>query len=642
MFADIPLMMLGGGLAAAIAVFGRGRTGHRVSMLVLALSAVAGAIPAGQAVVGGTAFGASSFSAFFSLLLNVVGCLVALYAIAYGERYRDTYHLRSMDALTALFMVGMQGVLLSPTPFSFLLFWEVMSVASFFLVMADGQDESIRAALFYFIMAQLGAGALMAGFALLSQGQIFISFQEIASTTHTLSPQTLTIAFVLFFFSFGSKAGLWPFHVWLPIAHPQAPSPVSALMSGVMLKMAIYGFLMSISLFPSLPATWGLVVMIIGLVTAVYGVLYAVVDRDIKRTLAYSSMENLGLMFVMLGVAMRAQAFGYVALFIAAFTGLALHALSHALFKAGLFMGAGTVIATVHDRSFEKMGGLAKRMPHFSLAMLILSLAAAALPPFGAFVAEWLLLQQTVSSLPSLPHVEQGILVAVLAGVAFVGGLAVFAMVRFFGIAFLAQPRSQHAAEATEPPTLLSWPVMVMAFLTVALGVGAPYVVSVLSGGRNSMLISSGRLVTGAASLSPLFLAGGLIVAVLVAYVARRVFSNPSHERSYHAWDCGQPITPDMEYTATAFSAPIRFFFRTMLRRTKTVIMTPVVPTNSWIGTRTFSLEIRRIWYDWLYVPVIRAALYVSTWVRRLQNGVVQFYIALIALALAITIIAAV
>lgn len=636
--AGLPFILWGGGIAALIALFARGRTAHRASMIVLALTALGEAFFAAQALIQGAVFGPTTFSAVFALILNVVACPVALYAVAYGERYRDTYHLPSLDVLTIVFVVGMQGVVLSPTPLVFLLFWEAMSVASFFLVMADGREESQRAALFYLIMTQLGAGALMAGFALLSGGNINASLNQIAGLALVVPERRLLLAFILLFFGFGSKAGLWPFHVWLPLAHPQAPSHVSALMSGVMLKMALYGFLVSLSLFPSMPAAWGTVVIVIGMVTAVYGVLYAVVDRDMKRTLAYSSMENMGLMFVMLGVAIRAQAIDRIELLTAAFSAVMVHAAAHALFKAGLFMGAGTVIATLHDRSLEKMGGLAKRMPRFSMAMLVLSLGAAALPPSGAFAAEWLLMQQIVSALPTLPRVEQGILIAVLAGVAFVGGLAVFAMVKFFGIAFLGQPRSTHAAEATEPPVGLSWPVWLAAAATIGFGLFVPSMLRLLAGVAGRAHAQNGLMISGNGSWSPLFFASVGLAVVLAVYGVRRLLSTPAHERSYHAWDCGQPITAGMEYTAIAFSAPIRFFFRTLLRRTKIVTVEPLVATNPWIARRTFSMEIRRIWYDWLYVPVIKSALFASTWVRRLQNGVIQFYIALIALALVVTV----
>lgn len=636
----IPFPLLGTALAGLIALLGRTRTGHRAAMCVLAVAAAAGAWSAGRALVGGAAFGPSAVSPVFFLILNVVACVVAAFAVSYGDRYRDTYDLRSLGALTAAFVLGMQGVVLAPTPFLFLLCWELMSVASFFLVMADGKDESIGAALFYLVMTQLGAGALMAGFSLLSAGDVFAAFSQVGAAARGLPGETQLLAFVLLFFAFGSKAGLWPFHVWLPAAHPQAPSHVSALMSGVMLKMALYGFLLSLPLFPALSPAWGTAVIAVGMVTAVYGVLYAVVDRDIKRTLAYSSMENLGLLFVMVGVGMRAQAAGSAALAGGAYAAVLVHAAAHALFKSGLFMGAGTVIAAVHDRSLEKMGGLAKRMPRFSAAMLVLALSAAALPPSGAFAAEWLLLQHIVSSLAAAAPIEQGILVAVLAGVALVGGLAVFAMVKLFGIAFLAQPRSDHAAHAGEPAAGLSWPVIAAAALTLVLGIGAPAAVRLFAAGAR-VPASGGALTGGTATLMPLLAAACGAVLLAVLFFLRRLLSNAANERSYHTWDCGQPVTPGMEYTATAFSGPIRFFFRTLLRRDKTVTAAPVVATNPWIAVRTFTLDIRRVWYDWLYAPVIAAALFVSTWVRRLQNGVIQFYIALIALALAATMLAA-
>jgi hydrogenase-4 component B len=647
----ILLCLIGTCAAAILSLLARGKGMRRSAMLVLAAATAAGALVSLVSFIAGPVAGAEApklfgapysfdaLTAVFFGLLNVIACAVSIYAIAYVDRYAGEYDVRRLDALTTVFILGMQGVLLAVTPFGFLAFWEVMSLSSFFLVMADKKPESIRAALFYLIMTHLGAGAILAGFMLLSGGSLAATFGQMAFIAQQLPDLSVMLAFGLLLFGFGSKAGLWPFHVWLPEAHPQAPSHISALMSGVMLKMALYGFLrILLTVLPPIPASWALPIIALGLLSAIFGVLYAVIERDLKRLLAYSSIENLGLMFTMVGAAVFARAAGLMALANAALAAAVLHAIAHAVFKSGLFMGAGAIVSQLHTRDLESMGGLAKRMPKFSGAMLILALGAAALPPFAAFMSEWLFLQNIVAAIRTAAPFEQGILIAILSSVAFVGGLAVFAMIKMFGIAFLAEPRGEHAAHAVEPERGLAWPVFAMAALTVIIGMGAPALLGTVG---FVDAVDGPRLVAGGGALVPAALAAIFAAVGLVMILARRKFSEVKDERLYHTWDCGQPITSGMEYTATAFSAPARFFFRMLLQARKEVTTTPVVATNPWIARKTSTLEVRHIWLELLYLPIARAVLYLSTQARRLHNGVIQFYIALILAALVTTLIVA-
>ncbi|HJV33114.1 MAG TPA: proton-conducting transporter membrane subunit [Patescibacteria group bacterium] len=646
LFGGILLSLAGTCAAAVLSLAARGKGGRRLAMLTLAAATGAGAVVSCAALVAPPELSAApsiygvrltfdALTAVFFAILNAVACAVSLYAIAYVDRYADVYDVRRLDALTAVFILGMQGVLLAATPLGFLAFWEIMSIGSFFLVMADKQPASLRAALFYLIMTHLGAGAILAGFMLLSGGAPAMGFAGIAAHAQALPSAALSLAFVLMLFGFGSKAGLWPFHVWLPEAHPQAPSHISALMSGVMLKMALYGFLrMLLTVFPPIPAGWTLPIIALGLLSAIFGALYAIVERDIKRLLAYSSIENLGLMFTMVGASLFARAVGQAALANAALAAAVLHAAAHAIFKSGLFMGAGAIVHQLHTRDLESMGGLAKRMPKFSGAMLVLALGAAALPPSAAFMSEWLLLQNVLGAVGSASPFAQGVLIVILSGAAFVGGLAVFAMVKMFGIAFLAQPRGERAARAHEPSLGLAIPVFSMAALTLAVGLGAPYLLKTI-GFRSAT--DGVRLVSGGGALYPLALALVFAAVAAAAVLARRRFSDAKLERSYHTWDCGQPIDATMEYTATAFSAPMRFFFRPLLRTRKEVKAVPVVGTNPWIARHESVLEVRQIWYELIYAPIARAALFLSTQARRLHSGVIQFYIALIVAALVAT-----
>lgn len=649
----IVLSLFGTALAAILSLLGHNGKNHRATMTLLALSTGVGAFAGIIFLLNGQTewvitqstllFGAPlvlhSLAALFFVLLNTVACLASIYAIRYVEQYAEIYNIRILDSLMAIFIFGMQGVLLASSPFSFLVFWEVMSLSSFFLVMADKEVASIKAALFYLIMTHLGAGAILAGFMILSGGSFHASFAELAILAPKLSPSVLFGTFLLFLFGFGSKAGLVPFHVWLPEAHPQAPSHISALMSGVMLKMALYGFLIvTLTILPPVSTIPSLIVIALGLLSALYGVIYAVLERDVKRVLAFSSIENMGIIFTMLGVAMFTQAQGLSDFSHVAIGAALLFAIAHAFFKSGLFMGAGVMVHSAHSRSLEVMGGLAKRMPAFSGAMLILALAAAALPPFSAFMAEWTFIQNLVAHLSSASMLVQGVLVFVLVMMALVGGLALFAMIKLFGIGFLAEPRSEHVAHAKAPSNFIAIPIYLLAALTVCVGLFAPSITRII--GFIDLTVPTKwneALSISGATLNPALIFALLFLTVTLIFIGRHLFSNDKNERLYHTWDCGQPITSGMEYTATAFSSPIRFFSRMITRTVKHVDATSVVETNPWIASRTFSLELRQIWYDWLYVPISRVFLSVSTFVRRLQNGVIQFYIALIFLALVVT-----
>lgn len=651
------LSLAGTLVSAAISLLGKHGKFHRASMCLLALSTGLGAIAGTtfllsgqtQLVVAQTAwlFGAplvlQALSSVFFILLNTVACLASVYAIRYVEQYNEIYNTRTLDALMGFFIFGMQGVLLASSPFGFLVFWEVMSLSSFFLVMADKEPTSVRAALFYLIMTHLGAGAILAGFMILSQGSLLESFTRLAFLSQQLPPSVLFGTFLLFLFGFGSKAGLVPFHVWLPEAHPQAPSHISALMSGVMLKMALYGFLMVIlTILPVVSTTSALIVIALGLLSAFYGVIYAVIERDVKRVLAFSSIENMGIIFTMIGVGLFTQSQGMIGFAYVAIGAALLFAIAHAFFKSGLFMGAGVMVHAAHSRSLEVMGGMSKRMPGFSGAMLILALAAAAMPPFSAFMAEWTFIQNLVVHLSAATLLVRGVLVLVLVMMALVGGLALFAMIKLFGIGFLAEPRSEHVAHAKAPEALIVFPIYILAALTVLVGMFAPFILQTIKFADLSFVQPwHSALVVSGASLNPFLLFVAIALFTVLMYLGRLLLSNKHHERLYHTWDCGQPITPGMEYTATAFSSPIRFFFRMLTRTEKRVTATPIIETNPWIASRVFSLELRQIWYDWFYVPISKVFLRVSTFMRRLQNGVIQFYIALIFLALVVTLIIA-
>lgn len=642
-------------LAALAGLAARSRQARQVYHAAMQVSALVGIAGAGAFLVlrvPRLSFGASfvlfgapividRLSAFFLLLVHVV----ALAAAWFGERYTEDawehYPLGTVLPVTAVFVASMQGVLLAGGTAGFLLFWEAMSLSGFLLVMADGEEESRRAALLYLAIAQFGAGALIVGAGMAGEGSLFATFDTLATSVGMLSPGAAGVSAGLVIFAFASKAGLAPFHAWLPEAHPRAPSHVSALMSGAMLKVALYGLLRFLLVcWPSLPAAWGAVLLALGLGGAIVAVIYANLARDVKRVLAWSSVENIGLAFTMLGFHLVLRAEGWSVLADAVLAALFVHLLAHALFKGGLFLGAGAILHGAGTGKIEDLGGLANRMPRLSAAALGLCLAAAALPPFGSFVGELLLVQSALGALGTHQASVVVVAVCVLIGVAFVAGLAVFAMVRLFSFVFLAEPRTEAARQASEPPSELRRPVEALALAVLALGVASPW----LSGFFPSQFDILASTIGAAASWSGgsgLLLAPALAAALAAglagAWLVRRALAGRRPVRRFHTWDCGQPIDASMEYTATGFSAPVRFFLRDIVRAEKHVVFRPVVASNPWI--KRGEMEFRKAGgiLALLYLPVAHLIDGVGDWLRRLQNGVIQFYIALILATLLAT-----
>lgn len=651
----IALSLIGTLAAGILPLVLRTGAGHRLAQLTLAGSTACGAVAAVAFLLTGSAASVvfapnlilplrleiGALSAVFLAIVDVVACLTAIFACRYVAMHRQDYSISGLDFSVSLFIFGMQAVLLSTTILGFMLFWEVMSLSSFALVMADRTEASRKAALLYFVMSQLGAAAILAGFLLVSAGDPLADFGMLAAQARALPPREAAFAFVLFFIGFGSKAGLVPLHMWLPEAHPQAPSHVSALMSGAMLKIAVYGFILAaFALLPPLASGYGLAVLGIGLVTAVFGVLHACLERDFKRAIAWSSIENLGLIFAMIGISMYAGKNGLRLLSEIGLAAAMFHAINHALFKSGLFLSAGVIMSQMHTRDIEKMGGLARRMPFFTVALCALTLSGAALPPFGTFYDEWMFVQGLVGSLAGAAPLTQAVLVVTVLIVAFSGGLAVFAMTRLFALPSLGQARSEEAAAMKEPPASMNGPVMFFAAVGLLSGVFAANVLRTIGA---SNLLHAGTFTSigvSTGSISPVAVFA-LIAAILLCLLAARAVLGNRKTRTYQTWDCGQPITSRMEYTATAFSSPIRFFFQRIVGIRETVATLPSSISHPLAKKLELRLTERSIWVAYLYEPISRGLHYLGERARRVQSGSIQLYLLFILIALAVTMIVA-
>ncbi len=574
-------------------------------------------------------------SAIFFTLISLVAGLVGVYGCRYLELYKETYEPALTQFLIVIFVFGMQGVLFANNTFSFLLLWEVMSISSFFLVFADRQEQSLKAAFFYFVMTHLGASAILGGFLILGNGSLLFDFSNLTGAWQLLSPTLQATTFLLFLFGFGSKAGLVPFHVWLPEAHPEAPSNVSALMSGLMLKVAVYGFIRVVFAFVGLPSWAGLMVLALGLLSGLIGALNAVIEKDMKRIFAFSSIENIGIIFAMLGTSLYLLAQNgnanlvEIANLILVFA--IFHAVSHAFFKTALFLSSGVAINRFHSRSLEVMGGLAKLMPIFSFAFLLAILASLPLPPLGTFYGEWGFIQNIVMLLhdSTLGTQVAIVMVGTLSLIGLISGLATFAMVKVFGISMLGLARNKHVENRDEKKDLrLILPIMALALIVVGLGIFAKNLLGFLNLNVNfltGLSVQANYFVGSQLSSAAVFLVPAVLLAII--FLLYGYFKKNITERKYQTWDCGQPINETMEYSATAFSAPIRFFFLQLIKRNKKLQSHPVIETNPWIRNYAFSLSFDSIWKEKLYQPIIFILKFIAERVKVIQGGRIQFYL---------------
>jgi formate hydrogenlyase subunit 3/multisubunit Na+/H+ antiporter MnhD subunit len=572
-----------------------------------------------------------ALSAFFLLLLGAVAAGVSVYAGGYFRQPRGTgpgliclyYHV---------FLASMALVMVADDAYFFMVAWETMALSSFFLVTSDHEHEEIRKAGFlYLLIAHIGAIAILLSFGALQAGAGDYTFAHMRA----LQPSAgwATAAFLLALVGFGAKAGLVPVHVWLPEAHPAAPSPVSALLSAVMLKTAVYGLMrVTLDLIGSPLWWWGVVTLALGLVSALGGIVFAAVQTDMKRLLAYSSIENIGLVFAGFGLVLIFHGFGMGVLAALALTATLYHCLNHACYKSLLFLCTGSVLHATRERSLGRLGGLIRRMPWVAWCALIGTIAIAGLPPSNGFVSEWLLLQAFLFT-PGLPHGYLNMLVPVAAAlVALVAALSGYVMVKFYGVVFLGQHREPRLAEAHEAGpwerTGLAW----LAAACVVLGLVPVTMIGLIEpitraltghaiGGLAQGWLFLAPINPERASYSPVlvFAVTGLLVAT--AWLSVRIFYHGRARRAA-AWDCGFPAQDArMQDTAEGFGQPVRHVFEPFFRLEQHA-PAPDDPRPSYRESAE-----DRLWY-WLYLPVARAVDRLTGLVTLLQRGRISVYLA--------------
>lgn len=585
---------------------------------------------------------------FFVALTGAVAVPVGCYAIGYARRE----HLSWVTmAVLPVFVAAMELVPAAGSVTTFLLAWELMAVTSLTLVLSDDTRPQVRSAgLSYAVMTQLGFVAILVGLMVLSATGAGDRFADLTG----VSDGARAAVFVLTFVGFGSKAGLVPLHAWLPRAHPEAPSPVSALMSAAMVNLGIYGIVrFDLQLLGPGPRWWGLALMAVGAVSALYGVLQASVATDIKRLLAYSTTENMGLVTLALGAAtlfVDTGAYGPATIAAAA---AVVHLMAHAAFKSLGFLAAGSVVAATHLRDLDLLGGLARRMPITTGCFGVAALGACGLPLGAGFVGEWLLVQSLIHAAPG--HDPMVALTTPLAvgAVALATGLSVAAMVKAFGIGFFARPRSSEAANAGEAPASMRAGMAVAAgaclILAVAPGLIAPMVrqtIATLPFGHAVEFTDFGtvvRLPGMPGSIAPGVIAAGVVGGALVASGLTWLRSRRRPAPVVRPlWACGaDDLTERMQYTATSFAEPLQRVFGEVLRPDTDIEVTPTAETRFMADRIAYRSAITDAIEQRLYTPVIAAIVVMAGWMRRAHTGSVHLYLAYGALGVLIVLVAA-
>jgi formate hydrogenlyase subunit 3/multisubunit Na+/H+ antiporter MnhD subunit len=601
-------------------------------------------LPLGLPWLGGH-FRIDALAAFFIVVVNLGGSAASLFALGYGR------HEESPERVLPFYpayLAGMNLVVLADDAFSFLVSWEFMSLTSWALVVAHHRErENLRAGYVYLLMASFGTLALLLAFGLLagSSGNYVFDAIRTSQPAASLTAMVLILALV----GAGSKAGIVPLHAWLPLAHPAAPSHVSALMSGVMTKVAVYGFVrIAFDLLGPPAWWWSMLVLAIGAVTAVMGVLYALMQHDLKRLLAYHTVENIGIIYIGLGLALAFKAHGMAVAAALALTAGLLHVFNHSVFKSLLFFGVGAVLNATGERDMEHLGGLIHRMPQTAFLFLVGCVAISALPPLNGFVSEWLTFQAVLLS-PQLPSWGLKFLVpAVGALLALSAALAAACFVKAFGISFLGRPRTPAAANARETDSNSLAAMFVLAALCFVAGILPGIFIDALAPVVNALVGMSMPQQAGLDWLTIVPIAesrssyNGLLVFIFVtlsgsmaAFAIHRLASDKL--RRGPAWDCGYPDpSPVTQYTASSFAQPIRRVYGATVFRAREIGEMP--PPGATAPAR-FTVQLHDLIWDAAYAPIAAFIGYAAERLNALQFLTIRRYLTLVFVALVLLLV---
>ncbi len=589
-------------------------------------------------------FRLDALSTYFNLILSLLATAVSVYSFGYLRSLDRNRTLGVLGFFYNLLLLSLTAVFTASNAFFFLIAWEVMALSAYCLVSFEHRHPATRdAGVLFFVMSHAGTGCLLVGFLLLSARSGSLDFSSFAR-----GPWQASI-FLLFLVGFGVKAGIIPLHIWLPAAHPVAPSNVSALMSGIVIKAGIYGMARVFFDFLGVPPVWaGMLVLIVGVVSALLGVLYALMEHDLKRLLAYHSIENIGIILIGFGASLMFISLGHTQLAAIALIAGLYHTMNHAIFKCLLFLGAGSVLHATHTRNMEEMGVLIRRMPQTALCFLVGAIAISGLPPLNGFVSEWLTYQALLAGFGTTDRLMRILFPIAGALLALTSALAATCFVKAFGITFLALPRSEEAEHAHESDSFMVGGMALLTAACFALGLGATYFLPVFDGVTaqllgtriSSDLIAAGNglvLTSGSArggTVSPAWIAALFVILSAFPALLWLIWTRKGKRAVGPTWDCGLPgLTAENEYTAVAFSKPLRMIFAALYQPRREIQaeyeVSPYYPRSIRFGS-----EIELMFEKRLYAPIRDSILGIAGRMRGIQAGSIHAYLAYIFITL--------
>ncbi|MFA6567848.1 MAG: proton-conducting transporter membrane subunit [Victivallales bacterium] len=575
------------------------------------------------------AIGIDPLSAFFLLPLLLLSSLCAIYGSEYMKSPSGGHDSRMSWFFFCLLVTGMTIVVIARNGVLFLIAWEIMALSSFFLVTYEHEKREVRkAGWIYLVASHVGVAFIFTVFAILGgdQGSLdFAGFQAVKSGTLTAS-----LVFIFAVMGFGSKAGFIPLHIWLPEAHPVAPSHVSSLMSGIMIKLGIYGILRILTFLGAPPLWWGITFIVIGMSSGILGIAFALASHNIKRLLAYSSVENIGIISLGTGIGLAGISCDEPFIAILGFAGALLHVLNHCIFKGLLFLGAGTVLHETGTGDMDRLGGLMKKMPFTGACFMTGSASISGLPPFNGFVGEFLIFLAAFYGITSASLPLSLCSIVVIASLALIGGLAMACFSKAFGIVFLGEPRSDKTSHTADPGIPMLLPMIILSMLCLAVGFSGPTISAWLAGtvsqisGIEIPACRTGLKIASLPLLSITVLSSLLIIMGSFLYSLRKALPRIEMETKEPTWDCGYAKSvPRIQYTSSSFTSPVTGLFSTFL---KTRFKRPAT-SETFPGNNSFSSETPDFWQEYIFTPIVGLFKKFSTFLIRSESGRIHVFI---------------
>jgi len=573
-------------------------------------------------------------SIFFAIVIFIVFVPIFIYSKGYTSEYIGKYSIKYNFILTVLFVISMLCVVFAGDSITFLVFWEVMSAISFFIVIYEHNNkENIKSGIMYFIMTHISGLFLMVMFAFIYKYTGSTSFQEIYKLSHSFNESQKYIIFILALCGFGAKAGIVPLHGWLPKAHPSAPSNGSALMSGLMLKVALYGLIrVTFTLIGMVPLKLTLLIVILGAITAIYSVLNAIMQKDIKRFLAYSSAENIGIILSALGLSLVFYNFNLVSFASLTLTAALFHILNHAIFKSLLFASAGSVLFATGTKNMNELGGLYKKMRFAAICAFIGTAAISAIPPLNGFASEILIFKCFIIGTTSIEGTWTAlIIIACGLLITLTSGVTLYASIKSFGITYLGTERSEKALKAYKIPLSMNIGLGLLASMCILLGVFSPYVINLISKVSKSILNTNVPLINSEVNNEIMIVASILLFTIVIITLISKVLNKKTTLTIKETWGCGfNNLKPYMQYSGDGFSQPLAKIFGKIVGYSKEVKI------SCSIHLRDRSLDNIE---KYIYVPTVGLVHYIAAYVTKIHFGKIQAYVAYIFISLIVTVL---